>query len=61
MKCKRCDFEMRREKTKDHGYRYVCPRCGFVIGGRTEARQDAAASPETDEQTDANEVVQDAN
>lgn len=27
MKCKRCRTEMIRQKTKEHTYVYVCPKC----------------------------------
>lgn len=34
MKCKRCGQEMKRQKVEGHKYRYVCPKCGLVIGDK---------------------------
>lgn len=36
MKCKRCGYEMRRIKDGAHGFKYVCPKCGLVIGGKAK-------------------------
>lgn len=40
MKCKRCGQEMKRQKVEGHKYRYVCPKCGLVIGNSKTENQD---------------------
>lgn len=31
MKCRKCRTEMTRQKTKEHTYIYVCPKCHNTI------------------------------
>lgn len=49
MKCKRCGAEMRRQKLKEHQYRYVCSRCGLVIGKHDSVANASAEETETHE------------
>ena len=44
MKCKRCGYEMKREKAKDHTFIYRCNRCGLIIKGQNDKSEYKEAS-----------------
>lgn len=48
MKCPRCKHEMKREKTKQHSYRYKCSHCGLIVGNSKDT---------TNEYKEAYEIV----